>query len=103
MLVNVTAAIDPYTISRGIDTRAGNNTINHEDTHVDALIDRMREVATEEAFRQAGDDFQCYVVASMITKSIRSSGFLQAARGNVKGYESLHGYKLRFETTWLDK
>jgi hypothetical protein len=29
--------------------------------------------------------------------------FLQAARGYVKGYENLHGYKLRFETTWLEK
>jgi hypothetical protein len=32
-----------------------------------------------------------------------ADGFLQAARGYVKGYENLHGYKLRFETTWLDK
>jgi hypothetical protein len=24
-----------------------------------------------------------------------------AARSYVKGYENLHGYKLRFETTWL--
>jgi hypothetical protein len=22
---------------------------------------------------------------------------------SVKGYENLHGYKMRFETTWLDK
>ena len=36
-------AIDPHTISRAIDTPAGNNTLNHADTHVDALIDRMRE------------------------------------------------------------
>jgi hypothetical protein len=28
---------------------------------------------------------------------------LQAARSDVKGYENLHGYKLRFETTWLEK
>jgi hypothetical protein len=28
---------------------------------------------------------------------------LQAARTDVQGYENLHGYKLRFETTWLDK
>ena len=25
------------------------------------------------------------------------------AGASVKGYENLHGYKLRFETTWLDK
>ena len=45
MLVNVAAAIDPHTISHGIDTRAGNNAINHADQHVDALIDRMWEAA----------------------------------------------------------
>ena len=27
----------------------------------------------------------------------------EAARTYVKGYENLHGYKLRFETAWLDK
>jgi hypothetical protein len=29
--------------------------------------------------------------------------FIQAARAYVKGYENLHGHKIRFETTWLDK
>ena len=76
---------------------------NHADKHVDALIDRMREAATEGAFRRAGYDFQQYVVENMITTSVSSYGFLQAARTYVKGYENLHGYKLRFETTWLDK
>jgi peptide/nickel transport system substrate-binding protein len=103
VIVNVAAAIDPHTISRALDTRAGSNVTNHEDKHVDALIDRMREAATEEAFRQAGEDFQRYVVENMITTSVSSFGFLQAARTYVKGYENLHGYKLRFETTWLDK
>jgi ABC-type oligopeptide transport system substrate-binding subunit len=103
LVVNVAAAIDPHTISRALDTRAGSNVTNHDDKHVDALIDRMREAATEEAFRQAGDDFQRYVVENMITTSVSSFGFLQAARSYVKGYENLHGYKLRFETTWLDK
>jgi hypothetical protein len=63
----------------------------------------MREATTAEALRQAGYDFQRYVVEHMITTSISSFGFLQAARSYVKGYENLHGYKLRFETTWLDK
>jgi peptide/nickel transport system substrate-binding protein len=103
VIVNVAAAIDPHTISRALDTRAGSNVTNHEDKHVDALIDRMREAATEEAFRQAGEDFQRYVVENMITTSVSSFAFLQAARTYVKGYENLHGYKLRFETTWLDK
>jgi ABC-type transport system substrate-binding protein len=48
------AALDLYTIDRAIDTRAGNNTIDHDDTQVDVLIDRMKEAGTEEAFLQAG-------------------------------------------------
>jgi hypothetical protein len=34
---------------------------------------------------------------------VSSYAYLQAARSDVKGYENLHGYKLGFETTWLDK
>jgi len=70
---------------------------------VDALIDRMQEAATEETFRQAGYDFQRYIAENMMITSVSSFGFLQAARTYVKGYENLHGYKLRFETTWLEK
>jgi ABC-type transport system substrate-binding protein len=102
--VNFSGAIlDAYTISRGIDTRAGNNTINHDDKHVDALIDRMKEAATEEAYRRAGEDFQRYVVENMMITSVTSLPFLQAAPTSVQGYEHLHGFKIRFETTWLDK
>jgi ABC-type transport system substrate-binding protein len=97
------AALDAYTIARGIDTRAGNNTINHDDKHVDALIDRMREAATEEVYRQAGYDFQRYVVENMLTTSVTTLPFLQATRTQVQGYEHLHGFKIRFETTWLEK
>lgn len=102
--VNLAAAAwDPYTISRVMDSREGTNVFNHADTHVDALIDRMREAPTEEAFRQAGHDFQQYVAENMIVTSAASVPFLQAARTYVKGYELLHGYKIRFETTWLEK
>jgi peptide/nickel transport system substrate-binding protein len=102
--VNLAAAAwDPYTISWVMDTRAGLNVFNHTDKQVDALIDRMKEAATEEAYRQAGHDFQRYVAEHMIVTSIASIPFLQAARTSVKGYEHLHGYKIRFETTWLDK
>jgi len=103
VVVNVAAAIDPHTISRALDSRAGSHVTNHNDAHVDALIDRLREAATEEAFCQAGYDFQRYVVENMSTTGISSFGFLQAARSYVKGYENLRGYKLRFETTWLEK
>ena len=70
---------------------------------VDALIDRMQEAPTEEAYRQAGYDFQRYVADHMLITSIASVPFLQAARTSVKGYEHLHGFKIRFETTWLEK
>jgi hypothetical protein len=39
----------------------------------------------------------------MLTTSVSSYAHLQAARSYVKGYENLHGSKLRFETTWMDK
>jgi ABC-type transport system substrate-binding protein len=98
------AVLDTYTITRLIDTRAGNNTTNHEDKHVDAIIDRMREAATEEAYIKAGHDIQRYAVAeTMIYPGVTTLPFLQAHRTYVKGYENLHGHKVRFETTWLDK
>jgi len=103
-MLNLTgAALDLYMIARAIDTRAGNNTINYDDTQVDVLIDRMREAGTEEAFLQAGYDFQGYIAENMMITSVTSLPFLQAARASVKGYEPLHGFKIRFETTWLDR
>jgi peptide/nickel transport system substrate-binding protein len=97
------AALDTYTATRLIDTRAGNNTPNHQDKQVDALIDRLKEVATEEAYLQAGHDLQRYVTENMLYQSVTTLPFLQAARTSVRGYENLHGHKIRFETTWLDK
>lgn len=97
------AAFDSYQLSRVLDTRAGNNTLNHDDKQVDALIDRMKEAPTEAALLQVGYDFQRYVTESMMTCGIASLPFLQAARADVKGYVHLHGYKVQFETTWLDK
>jgi hypothetical protein len=47
-------SFDTYSSTRLIDTRAGNNSSNHQDTHVDALIDRLREATTEEAFLKRG-------------------------------------------------
>jgi ABC-type transport system substrate-binding protein len=97
------AALDTYSATRLIDTRAGNNTSNHDDKQVDALIDRLKEAATEEAYLQAGYDLQRYVTEQMLYQSVTTLPFLQATRTYVKGYENLHGYKIRFETTWLDK
>jgi ABC-type transport system substrate-binding protein len=97
------AAFDSYQLSRVLDTRAGNNTLNHNDVQVDLLIDRMKQAPTEGALLQAGHDFQRYVTETMMTCGIASLPFLQAARSNVQGYVHLHGYKVRFETTWLDQ
>jgi ABC-type transport system substrate-binding protein len=105
LMLNLSGAVlDTYTVTRLIDTRAGNNTTNHDDKHVDALIDRMKEAATEEAYLKAGHDLQRYVVAEMMYyPGVTTLPFIQAARTYVKGYENLHGHKIRFETTWLDK
>jgi hypothetical protein len=97
------AAFDSYQLSSVLDSRAGNNTLNHDDKQVDALIDRMKEAPTGAALLQAGYDFQRYVTGSMMTCGIASLPFLQAARTDVKGYVYLHGYKVRFDMTWLDK
>jgi peptide/nickel transport system substrate-binding protein len=97
------AAFDSYQLSRVLDTRAGNNTLNHDDRQVDALIDRMKEAPTEAALLQAGYDFQRYVTGSMLTCGLASLPFLQAARSDVQGYVHLHGYKVGFATTWLDR
>jgi ABC-type transport system substrate-binding protein len=98
------AVLDTFTVSRLIDTRAGANTPNHQDLHVDALIDRLREATTDEEYLQAGRELQRYVVAeTMIYPSLTTLPFIQAARANVKGYEQLNGFKIRFETMWLDR
>jgi peptide/nickel transport system substrate-binding protein len=97
------AAEDTYTASRVLDTRAGNNNANHQDTHVDALIDHLREAPTEEAYRQAGHELQRYIVENMMFPSVATLPLFQAHRNDVKGYEPLHGFKLRFETTWIEK
>jgi ABC-type oligopeptide transport system substrate-binding subunit len=85
------------------DTLTGNNTLNNDDKRVDALIDGMKEAPTEAALLQAGYDFQRYVMDQMLTCGIASLPFLQAARSDVKGYVHLRGYKIPFETTWLDR
>ena len=69
---------DTYGSTRLIDTRAGNNTPNHQDKHVDALIDRIKEAPTEETYLQAGYDLQRYVTENMLYQSVTSLPFTQA-------------------------
>jgi ABC-type transport system substrate-binding protein len=75
--------------------------VDPEEKALDAAYYNL--VAAVEAYRQAGYGFQRYVVENMMSTSVSSYGHLQAARTSVQGYENLHGHKLRFETTWLDK
>jgi peptide/nickel transport system substrate-binding protein len=101
-LLNFSGGVyDTYGLARLIDTRAGNNSTNHQDTHVDALIDRLRGASTEEAYLQAGHELQRYVTENMLYQSVTTLPFTQAARTSVKGYGSFFAYN-RFETTWLD-
>jgi ABC-type transport system substrate-binding protein len=96
-------SFDTYSATRLIDTRAGNNSSNHQDKRVDVLIDRLREASTEEAFLHAGYELQRYVTDNMLFQSITTLPFTQAAHTYVKGYTNLYGYKIIFETTWIDK
>ena len=52
---------------------------------------------------KAGQALQWYMVENMMYPSVTTLPFIQAMRTHVKGYESLHGFKIRFETPWLDK
>jgi hypothetical protein len=71
---------------------------------VAVYLDRLRKATTDEDYLQAGRELQRYVVAeTMIYPSLTTLPFIQAARTNVKGYEQLNGFKIRFETMWLDK
>jgi hypothetical protein len=101
VVVKVAAAIAPHPSARALDARAGSHVTNHDATHVDARIERLREAAAA-AFGRAGYDVQRAVVAHRSSTRVSSYGFLQAARREVPGDEHVHGDTLRFETTWLD-
>jgi ABC-type transport system substrate-binding protein len=96
------AAFDTFAFTRLIDSRVGNNTSNHQDTQVDALIDRLREAASEEAYLQAGYELQRHVTENMLYQSVTTLPFTQAARTSVRGYGSFFAYN-RFESTWLEQ
>jgi hypothetical protein len=60
-------------------------------------------VVEEEVTRQAGHDLLRYLVKNMMFPSVATLPLLQAYRNQVKGYEPLHGFKVCFETTWIQK
>jgi hypothetical protein len=97
------ALLEPDTMARASDTRAGHHTVSHDDAPVEVLIDRMNEAGTAEAFFQARDDFQGHIAEDMMITRVTSLTSLQAARASAQGYEHWHRFMIRSETTWLDK
>jgi ABC-type transport system substrate-binding protein len=94
------AAFDLEVASRLLDTRAEPNPPNHQDEQVQALTDRLREAATGEAYRQAGQDLQRYVAEHMLYPGVTTLPSIQAARASMRGYAP--GNPIRLETAWLD-
>jgi ABC-type transport system substrate-binding protein len=94
-------AFDLEAAIRLIDLRAGPDAPNQQDGQVQALIDRLREAATGEAYRQAGHDLQRYVTEHMLYPGVTTLPVIQAARASVRGYAP--GDPIRLETTWLDR
>ncbi|MBI3327052.1 MAG: ABC transporter substrate-binding protein [Nitrospinae bacterium] len=95
--------VDPFGRAFVLDSRQGANVANHKDAQVDALLDRLALAPTAEEFSQLGRALQEYLYKHMIYMSATSLPSLQAARDDVKGYVYERGFKVRFETTWLDK
>ena len=50
-----------------------------------------------------GHDLLRYLVKNMMFPSVATLPLLQAYWNQVKGYEPLHGLKVCFETTWIEK
>jgi hypothetical protein len=98
------SGLDPH-LSFGMQARHVVGNLFNSLVTIDAELNFIHDLA--ESWEILEDSqvyvFHRYVVEHMITTSVSSYGHLQAARSYVKGYENLHGYKLRFETTWLEK
>ncbi|MGH8069706.1 MAG: ABC transporter substrate-binding protein [Candidatus Entotheonellia bacterium] len=95
--------VDPFARSFVLDSRQGANAANHKDGELDARLDRLALAPTSEEFSQLGRELQEYMYKNMIYMSATSLPSLQAARDYVQGYVYERGFKVRFETTWLNK
>ncbi len=96
------SSLDAYSRSFVLDTR-GVNQVNHKDPKIDALWDQLKAAPTPEEFSRLSQEVQGYIVGNMVQMSATTLPFIQAVRDYVRGYVFERGYKLRFETTWLDK
>ena len=96
--------VDPYARAYLMETTGGSlNTPNHSDTHVDALIDKLRRSTDREEFLKVGYELQAYDAERLIYPSVAGDPFVQAARDLVKGYVFMRGLKVSFESVWLDR
>jgi peptide/nickel transport system substrate-binding protein len=95
--------VDPFNRSFVVDSRGAANPPNHKDPQVDALLDRIAVAPTAEEYSRLGRELQEYLYKNMIYMSATSLPSLQAARDYVNGYVYERGFKVRFETTWLNK
>jgi ABC-type oligopeptide transport system substrate-binding subunit len=77
--------------------------VNHHDPQIDALWDQLKRASTPEEWSRLSREVQRYIVGNMVQMSATTLPFIQAARDYVKGYAFERGFKIRFETTWLDK
>jgi ABC-type transport system substrate-binding protein len=96
--------VDPYARAYLMESTAGSlNIPNHSDTHVDALIDKLRRSSDPEEFLRVSHELQAYDAERLIYPSVAGDPFVQAARDYVQGYVFMRGLKVSFETTWLDR
>src|SRR6266545_3020973 len=70
---------------------------------IGALWDQLKQAPTPEEFSRLSQEVQRYFVGHMVQMSATTLPFIQAARDYVKGYVFERGFKIRFETTWLDR
>lgn len=102
-LVNLSlSSLDAYSLSFIMDSR-GINPLNHQDPHIDALWDQIKQAPTPEEYSRLSQEVQRYIVRNMARFSATALPFIQAARNSMNGYVFERGFKLRFETTWLEK
>ena len=96
------ASLDANTRSYLLHSQLGTNQVNHKDPKIDALWDQLLRAPTPEEWSRLSHEVQRYIVGNMVQMSATTLPFMQAARDQVKGYVFERGFKIRFETTWLD-
>jgi peptide/nickel transport system substrate-binding protein len=102
--VNFTlSSLDAYSRSFLLNSQVGTNQVNHQDRKIDALWDQLMRAPTPEEFSRLSQEVQRYIVGNMVQMSACTLPFMQAARDYVKGFVFERGFKIRFETAWVEK